>query len=81
MSFYKKQRTNNSFKKEDQIKWKNTTHEATFEPMKLWYGIIDNGNTSYKVEYESKFRSEVTAIFQEQARLSHGNLTYIGTYK
>ena len=80
MSFYKK-KTNNSFRKEDQIKWKNTTHEATFQPMKLWYGIIENGNTIYKVEYESKFRSEVNAIFEEEARLIKGKLTYIGTYK
>lgn len=77
----RKQYKNNGFKKEDQIVWKNSSPEKTFEPMKLWYGIIDIGNKSYKVEYESKFRSEVDAIFSEEARLAHGKLTYIGVYK
>jgi hypothetical protein len=80
MTFYKK-KNNGTFKKEDQIKWKNTTHEASFQPLKLWYGIINIGNKSFKVEYESKFRSEVEAIFSEKARLAHGELTYLGVYK
>jgi hypothetical protein len=80
MAFYRQKKTS-TFKKEDQIKWKNTTHEAIFNPMKLWYGVITIGNKSYTVEYESKFRSEVKAIFEEEARLSHGELTYIGVYK
>jgi hypothetical protein len=82
MAFYKqKKQGNNTFKKEDQLVWKNTTHEANFNPMKNWYGIIDIGNKSYTVEYQSKFRSEVAAIFEEEARLSKGKLTYIGVYK
>jgi hypothetical protein len=70
-----------SYKGEKAIEWKNSSPEKTFEPMKLWYGIIDIGNKSYKVEYESKFRSEVVAIFSEEARLAHGKLTHIGVYK
>jgi hypothetical protein len=80
MTFYKK-KSNGTFKKEDQIKWKNESPEKTFSPLKLWYGIINIGNKSFKVEYESKFRSEVEAIFSEQARLAHGELTYLGVYK
>jgi hypothetical protein len=80
MGFYR-QKSNNTFKKEDQLVWKNASHEKTFEPMRLWYGIITIGNRNFKVEYESKFRSEVEAIFSEEARLSHGELTYLGVYK
>jgi hypothetical protein len=65
----------------NKIEWKNVPHEADFDPYKIWYGIIKVGEKSYKVEYQSKFRSEVQAIFQEEARLSHGKLEYIGTYK
>jgi hypothetical protein len=81
MTFYKNKRNNNSFKEEHQIIWKNVTHEAAFNPLKLWYGIITIGNKNFKVEYESKFRSEVEAIFQEEARLAKGELTYLGVYK
>jgi hypothetical protein len=80
MSFYKQKKTN-TFKKEEQIQWKNASHEAEFSPLKLWYGIIDIGNKSFVVEYESKFRSEVEAIFAEEARLAKGHLTYLGVYK
>ena len=73
-----------NFKKqqqETQIVWKNTTHEAEFSPVKKYYGIIEVGDKSFITEYESKFRSEVMAIFNEEARLASGKLTHIGVYK
>lgn len=66
---------------ETQIIWKNIPHEASFNPVKKWYGIIKIGDKSFVTEYESKFRSEVTAVFEEEARLSGGQLTTIGVFK
>jgi hypothetical protein len=80
MTFYKQKKTN-TFKKEEQIVWRNTSHEKEFNPLRLWYGIISIGNKNFIVEYESKFRSECEAIFQEEARLAKGQLTYLGVYK
>jgi hypothetical protein len=68
-------------KEESQIEWKNTTHDAQFSPMKKWYGVIKVGDKNFITEYESKFRSEVTALFQEEARLSGGTLTTVGVFK
>jgi hypothetical protein len=65
----------------DPIKWRNVPHEAEFNPNKLWYGVIKIGDKNYTVEYESQFRSEVQAIFEEESRLCGGKLEYIGTYK
>jgi hypothetical protein len=66
---------------ESQIVWKNVPHEAPFNPFKKWYGIIKVGDKSYVTEYESKFRSEVQAVFEEECRLSGGKLEVIGVYK
>jgi hypothetical protein len=80
--FFNKKKNNTGFNSlGDPIKWRNVPHEAEFNPNKLWYGVIKVGDKNYTVEYESKFRSEVQAIFEEEARLSHGKLEYIGTYK
>jgi hypothetical protein len=66
---------------ETQIQWRNVPQENVFNPLKRWYGIIKVGDKSFITEYESKFRSEVTAIFTEEARLAGGQLTTISVYK
>jgi hypothetical protein len=66
---------------ETQIEWKNIPHEASFNPIKRFYGIIKVGEKSFITEYESKFRSEVVAVFEEEARLASGQLTTIGVFK
>lgn len=71
----------NKRKEETQILWRNTTHESEFSPMKKWYGVIKVGDKNFVAEYESKFRSEAVAIFDEEARLSGGSLTTVGVYK
>ena len=80
MSFYKK-KTNNSFRKEDQIKWKNTTHESRFNQFKNYYGIIKIGNQSFVEVYEGKFRSEAKAALEEIARMNHGTLEVFSVLK
>jgi hypothetical protein len=66
---------------ETQKVWKNVPQENVFCPMKKWYGIIKVGDKSFITEYESKFRSEVEALFQEESRLMGGTLEVIGGYK
>ena len=80
MSFYKK-KTNNSFRKEDQLVWKNTTHEVAFNPTKNYYAVIKIKDKSYLTEYVSKFRSEAVAIFNEEARISGGFVETVGVFK
>lgn len=72
---YKKQQV------ETQIEWKHVPHEAKFNPLKRWYGVITVGDKNFITEYESKFRSEVIALFEEEARLAKGQLTAVGVYK
>jgi uncharacterized protein (UPF0297 family) len=68
-------------REESQIEWKNTSHDPQFNPVNRFYGVIKVGDKNYITEYESKFRSEVTAIFEEEARLSNGVLTTVGVFK
>jgi hypothetical protein len=73
-----------TFKKqqeESQIVWKNTNHDASFNPIKKFYGVIKVGESLYLTEHESKFRSETKVIFEEEARLMGGKLDVIGVYK
>jgi hypothetical protein len=66
---------------ESQIVWRNTNHDTSFNPIKKFYGVIKVGDKLLLTEYESKFRSEVVAIFNEEARLLGGKLDVIGVYK
>jgi hypothetical protein len=66
---------------ESQKVWKNVPMEAKFNPIKNWYGIIKVGEKSFITEYQSKFRSEVQAIFEEESRLMGGQLTTMGVFK
>jgi hypothetical protein len=66
---------------ETQIQWKNIPHEASFNPVKRFYGIIKIGEKSFVTEYEGKYRSEVQAVLEEEARLSGGKLESIGVFK
>lgn len=72
---YKKQQ------EESQIVWKNSSPDVKFNPLKRWYGVITVGDKNFITEYESKFRSEVTALFEEEARLANGQLTAVGVFK
>jgi hypothetical protein len=80
MAFYRQKKTS-TFKKEDQIKWKNTTHEATFDPFQKYFAVIKINNKSYLTEYISQFRSEAVAIFNEEARLYGGIVETVGVFK
>ena len=74
----------NTFKnqrEDSQIEWKNVEHDAQFNPIKKFYGIINVGDKLFLTEYESKFRSETKAIFEEEARIMGGKLDVIGVYK
>lgn len=68
-------------KKESQIAWKNTTHDPKFNPFKKYFACVKIGDKSYLYEYESKFRSEATIYFNEEARLAGGYVETIGIYK
>jgi hypothetical protein len=67
--------------KETQIQWRNIEHDAAFNPIKKFYGVIKVGEKLFLTEHESKFRSETKAIFEEEARLMSGKLEVIGVYK
>jgi hypothetical protein len=68
-------------KEESQIVWRNTTHDPQFNPWKRWFGVIKVGDKSFITDtYESKFRCEAVAIFEEEARLSKGKLEHVGVF-
>lgn len=81
MVFNKNQQKQNTFKKEDQLVWENTPHEANFNPWKNYYAIIKIGDKSYITEYMAKFRSEAVAIFEEESRICGGKVEVIEVYK
>jgi hypothetical protein len=64
-----------------QIKWKSTTHESNFNPVKRYYAVIKQGDKSFFSEYEGKYRSEAEAIFTEESRLMGGKVEVIGVLK
>jgi hypothetical protein len=66
---------------ETQKVWKNVPHDGQFNPWNNYYSVIKIGDKSYLTEYESKFRSEAVAVFQEEARLSGGFVETVGVYK
>jgi hypothetical protein len=66
---------------ESQIIWKNTNHEAPFNPFRNYFAVVKIGDKSYLTEYTAKFRSEAVAVFEEECRLSGGYVESIGVFK
>jgi hypothetical protein len=61
----------------------NNFHEPAFQPNKLtkYYAVIKVKDSSYLTEYSARFRSEAVAVFEEESRLSGGQVEVIGVYK
>jgi hypothetical protein len=60
---------------ETQIQWKNTEHEAKFNPFRKYYTFLEIDGVEVVLDYIGKFRSEALAYFEEQARINQGRLT------
>lgn len=81
--FKGKKKRNNfiDFKNETALHKSNNVHEAQFNPVKKYYASVFYDGTSNLVTYESKFRSEATAYFNEVARLNKGHVEIVSVFK
>jgi hypothetical protein len=59
---------------ETQKVWKNTNHDAPFNPFRKYYALIEIDGGEQVFDYVGKFRSEALSHFEEQARINHGRL-------
>lgn len=66
---------------ETQIVFKNTIHDAKFNPTKRYYAIIETEGTDKVYNYNADYRSVALAHFEEQARLDHGTFKLMSVYK
>lgn len=54
--------------------------ETRRNPVRKWYTTVQVDETSYLLQYDSKFRSEALEEFDRQARLMNGKRGFIGSF-
>jgi hypothetical protein len=60
---------------ESQIVFKNTQHDANFNPYRKYYILMEVEGIEKVYDYVGKFRVEALAYFEEKARMEHGRIT------